>query len=118
MINWISNYVIEGKTKPSNSFPKKDKKELNLSNFNNDILPLTPQRNSNGFNEFSLPTNSEQLFNKVDDLDFNCFEYYESSRNNGLVCLMYYLFERVDLFEKLKISPKLFVNFVTKIQKG
>ena len=117
MLNWISNYVIEKRPK-TNSISKSDKKTGEGSTFNNELLVQASHRNSDGNYDFNLPSNSIELFRRVDDLDFNCFEFYEASQKNGLVCLMYYFFNRLDLFGKLKISQKLFVNFITKIQKG
>ena len=117
MLNWISNYVIEKRPK-TNSISKSDKKTGEGSTFNNELLVQASHRNSDGNYDFNLPSNSIELFRRVEDLDFNCFEFYEASQKNGLVCLMYYFFNRLDLFGKLKISQKLFVNFITKIQKG
>ena len=118
MLNWISNYVIEKRPK-TNSISKSEKKTEG-STFNNELLVQASHthRNSDGNCDFTLPLNSVELFRRVDDLDFNCFEFYEASQKNGLVCLMYYFFDRLDLFGKLKISQKMFVNFITKIQKG
>lgn len=119
MLNWISNYVIEKRPK-TNSISKSDKKTGEGSTFNNELLVQASHthRNSEGNSDFTLPSNSIELFRRVDDLDFNCFEFHEASHKNGLVCLMYHFFDRLDLFGKLKISQKLFVNFITKIQKG
>lgn len=117
MLNWISNYVIEKRPK-TNSISKSDKKTGEGSLLNNELLIQASHRNSDGICDFNLPSNAIELFRRVDDLDFNCFEFHEACQKNGLVCLMYYFFERMDLFGKLKISQKLFVNFITKIQKG
>lgn len=128
MVNWLSNYVIENKPKsqssPKPGSPNMDKsksknKNKNPSSFfpNNETQAKSPQ---NGIaKESYLPPNSQELlFKKVDEIDFNCFEYYTNSDKNGLVYLMYHLFEKASLFDKLHIEPSYFINFITKIQKG
>lgn len=112
MINWISNYVIESRNK-SNSL----KKGENNADFP-DISLKIPQKPAEIPDELRLSlAEKESLFKKVDDLDFNCFEY-SNTRANGLVNLMYFLFDRHNLFEKLSINQGVFAAFVSKIQKG
>ena len=88
MLNWISNYVIENK-KPTNS---NDKKQQGISN---EIPAISSRKFYKDDREFKLPANSqEHLFKKIDDIDFNCFEYYTNSEKNGLVFLTYFLFDK------------------------
>ena len=112
MLNWISNYVIENK-KPTN-----DKKQQGFPSISKEIPPASRKFDKDN-QEFKLPANSKELlFKKIDDIDFNCFEYYTNSEKNGLVILTYFLFDKYSLFEKLNINSSLFVNFMSKIQKG
>lgn len=116
MVNWLSNYVIENKPKNLTSPLNLERGNIRTAScfFPNEFQPTQPESKQD-----FLPANSQELlFKKVDEIDFNCFEYYTNSDKNGLVYLMYHLFQKASLFDKLKINSTFFINFITKIQKG
>lgn len=110
MLNWISNYVIQSKNKSPKTSPNK-RQENSVFQFPETKIQSIPE-------ELTITTQQQEIiFKKVDDLDFNCFDY-ANQQPNGLVHLMFYLFEKLCLFDKLNIHASLFVNFIHKIQKG
>jgi 3',5'-cyclic-nucleotide phosphodiesterase/cAMP-specific phosphodiesterase 4/calcium/calmodulin-dependent 3',5'-cyclic nucleotide phosphodiesterase len=58
------------------------------------------------------------LFEKCDDLTFNCFEAEKLARGEEMSFLMIYLFEKNDLFTNLNINPKTFTDFAKALQNG
>ena len=133
MIKWISNYSAEKTKMPTspnhkdNSRPDEWRKKRN-SVFVSEIN----DHNKISYLETLIPIevfiiNLKQLifflkvsklFEKVNDLEFDCFKCAEISSNNQLSYLMLHLFYQNDLFEKLNIDPKVFYKFVKKIQEG
>ena len=111
MLNWISNYVMQNKKKTSSTDDTKCLQSPDLINGKIKKYAGIPK-------DLNIPSKSMELLRKVDDLDFNCFEYDATCEMNGLVYLMFHLFEKNMLFEKLNINQTLFMNFLGKIQKG
>ena len=58
------------------------------------------------------------MLSKVNDIDFNCFEFDKQCKGDGLSTLVMNLFQTNDLFEKLNIEPIVLNKFIKVIQNG
>ena len=65
-----------------------------------------------------IPNKVLGMFQKLDDITFDCWEMKGLTKGQELKYEMLYLFETSDLFSELDINYTIFSNFVTKIQQG
>ena len=66
----------------------------------------------------NISDKARELFEVVDSLDFNIFEFKEAMKDSELVALSSMLMEKHNIFKILKINKSKFINFVNTIQSG
>ena len=52
------------------------------------------------------------------EFSFDVFKFHNIIPGHELSCLMYYLFDKLSLFENLEIDTAIFTKFARKIQEG
>ena len=60
----------------------------------------------------------DKLENDINDLEFNIFEIKELTHGDELSLILYFLFRKNDLFERLNIPITVFSKFSKRIQQG
>ena len=58
------------------------------------------------------------LHDTIDSIDFDCFRFAELTGGRPLLCVMYELFRRYDLFERFDVELDKFERFITAIEDG
>ena len=66
----------------------------------------------------NITERARELFENVDSLDFNIFDFKEAMKESELVALSSMILEKHNLFKLLKINKSKFINFVNNIQSG
>jgi hypothetical protein len=80
---------------------------------------ITLSRKSSALQQkMNISNAAKKIFENVENLDFNIFEFKEEVKNNELICLCNMLMEKHDLFKSMKINSGKFLNFTKTIQSN
>ncbi|KRX06400.1 hypothetical protein PPERSA_05013 [Pseudocohnilembus persalinus] len=106
---WFDNYNYGKKNQSDDKLKlqtQKSKKKINRIRPGSDKILAT------------IPNKALIMFEKVNNIDFNCFELQKITKGQELSYLLIYLFEINDLYTELSINPKTLKNFALAIQNG
>lgn len=82
------------------------------------VIVIRNRKSSALQSRMSITNKAREMFEKVDTLDFNIFDFKEEMKESELVTLATMLFEKHDLFKGCKINNSKFINFTITIQRG
>lgn len=82
------------------------------------MIVILNRKSSSLQNKLNITQKTKEMFEKVDCLDFDIFQFREETKNSELVTLSMMLFEKHNLFKTCKISNSKFINFAKSIQTG
>jgi hypothetical protein len=82
------------------------------------VIIVHHRKSSSLQNKINITDKARKMFEKVDCLDFNIFDFSDQLNGGELVGLTNLLFEKHNLFKACKINKLKFLNFTKTIQSG
>lgn len=82
------------------------------------MIVVMNRKSSTLQSNLNITEKAKQIFEKVDTLDFDIFNFKTEVKDNELVTLSNMLFEKHNMFKTCKISKQKFLNFTKNVQEG